>query len=50
MYAIRSYYDIINREIIEKDDILIGTYVLESGIPIGDMNNSVFDMNITSTS
>jgi len=42
--------NIINREIIEKDDILIGTYILESGIPIGDMNNSVFDMNITSTS
>nr|WP_048058438.1 hypothetical protein [Methanococcus maripaludis] len=38
---------IINREIIEKEDILIGNYVLEGGIPIGDMNNSVFDMNIT---
>uniref|UniRef100_A9AA85 Uncharacterized protein n=1 Tax=Methanococcus maripaludis (strain C6 / ATCC BAA-1332) TaxID=444158 RepID=A9AA85_METM6 len=42
--------NIINRTIIEKDDILIGTYVLESGIPIGDINNSLFKMDITSTS
>ncbi|MBM7409266.1 hypothetical protein [Methanococcus maripaludis] len=42
--------NIINRTIIENDDLLLGTYVLENGIPVGDINNSLFKMNITSTS
>jgi len=42
--------NIINRTIIENEDLLLGTYVLENGIPVGDINNSLFKMNITSTS
>jgi hypothetical protein len=41
--------NIINRTIIENEDLLLGTYVLENGIPVGDINNSLFKMNITST-
>ncbi|WP_459201087.1 hypothetical protein [Methanococcus sp. CF] len=42
--------NIINRTIIEKDSLLLGTYVLESGIPIGELNNSAFNINVSSKS
>ncbi|MBA2861194.1 hypothetical protein [Methanococcus maripaludis] len=42
--------NIINRTIIEKEDILIGIYVLEGGIPITNLNNGVFNMHIKSKS